>query len=109
MLGFAFPLIFWKAISPSSYVTSCSISPRGMLGLLGVGVVQEGTSLLSPPNAAAGRELGDIFSLNIEGPCSGMRSLFALMFVGALFSYFRQNGLLQRWVLFHHFPARRDR
>jgi exosortase/archaeosortase family protein len=41
-----------------------------------------------------------LFSLNVEGPCSGMRSLFALMMVGALFSYHRQKGLWQRCFLF---------
>ncbi|MBK8094084.1 MAG: exosortase/archaeosortase family protein [Verrucomicrobiaceae bacterium] len=100
MLGFAFPLIFLESSLAIKLRYLMLDLTSGVLSLLGVGVVQEGTSLLSPPNAAAGRELGDVFSLNIEGPCSGMRSLFALMFVGALFSYFRQNGLLQRWVLF---------
>jgi exosortase/archaeosortase family protein len=75
MLGFAWPLNF-----------------------LDVPVIQEGTTLLSGP--AHGREAGALFSLNVEGPCSGMRSLFALMMVGALFSYHRQKGFWQRWFLF---------
>lgn len=100
MLGFAFPLIFLESnLAITLRYLMLDLTGR-VLSLLGVGVVQDGTTLLSPPNAAAGRELGAIFSLNIEGPCSGMRSLFALMFVGALFSYFRQSGRAQRWLLF---------
>jgi len=100
MLGFSFPLIFLESNLAIKLRYLMLDLTSSVLGLLNVGVVQEGTTLLSPPNAAAGRELGDVFSLNIEGPCSGMRSLFALMFVGALFSYFRQNGFAQRWLLF---------
>jgi exosortase len=81
MLGFAWPLAFLES--------SLAFEMRFLMIRL---------TLLSSP--AHGREAGALFSLNVEGPCSGMRSLFALMMVGALFSYHRQKGFWQRWFLF---------
>lgn len=66
----------------------------------GIDIVRDGTTLVSPPDAATGRAAGEWFSLNVDGPCSGMRSLFALMMVSALFSYFRQRGWQRRLALF---------
>ena len=98
MLGFAWPLIFLESNVAFEMRFLMIRLTSGVLNFLDVPVIQEGTTLLSGP--AKGREAGAVFSLNVEGPCSGMRSLFALMMVGALFSYHRQKGLWQRWFLF---------
>lgn len=98
MLGFAWPLAFLESSLAFEMRFLMIRLTSGILNFLDVPVIQEGTTLLSGP--AYGREAGALFSLNVEGPCSGMRSLFALMMVGALFSYHRQTGLWQRCFLF---------
>ena len=98
MLGFTWPLIFLESNVAFEMRFLMIRFTSGVLNFLNVPVIQEGTTLLSGP--AHGREAGALFSLNVEGPCSGMRSLFALMMVGALFSYHRQKGFWQRWFLF---------
>jgi exosortase len=98
MLGFAWPLAFLESSLAFEMRFLMIRLTSGILNFLDVPVIQEGTTLLSGP--AHGREAGALFSLNVEGPCSGMRSLFALMMVGALFSYHRQKGLWQRCFLF---------
>lgn len=98
MLGFTWPLIFLESNVAFEMRFLMIRLTSGILNFLDVPVIQEGTTLLSGP--AHGREAGALFSLNVEGPCSGMRSLFALMMVGALFSYHRQKSLWQRCFLF---------
>ena len=98
MLGFAWPLAFLESSLAFEMRFLMIRLTSAILNFLDVPVIQEGTTLLSGP--AHGREAGALFSLNVEGPCSGMRSLFALMMVGALFSYHRQKGLWQRCFLF---------
>ncbi len=98
MLGFAWPLAFLESSLAFEMRFLMIRLTSGILNFLDVPVIQEGTTLLSGP--AHGREAGALFSLNVEGPCSGMRSLFALMMVGALFSYHRQKGFWQRCFLF---------
>ncbi len=98
MLGFAWPLAFLESSLAFEMRFLMIRLTSGVLNFLDVPVIQEGTTLLS--GSAHGREAGALFSLNVEGPCSGMRSLFALMMVGALFSYHRQKGFWQRWFLF---------
>jgi exosortase len=98
MLGFAWPLAFLESSLAFEMRFLMIRFTSGVLNFLSVPVIQEGTTLLSGP--APGRAAGALFSLNVEGPCSGMRSLFALMMVGALFSYHRQKGFWRRWLLF---------
>ncbi len=71
-----------------------------VLNAVGVDALVSGTALQSMPNIEAGRKAGDLFSVGIAAPCSGMRSLFALLVVGALFSYFRQRVMWRRLALF---------
>ena len=100
MITFAWPLLFLDeslAFHLRLLMVACA---GGVLDLLGVDVLREGTALMSAPDPAAGLEAGALFRMNIDGPCSGMRSLFALMMVSALFAYFRQRVLWKRWVLF---------
>lgn len=60
-------------------------------------VVAQGTALLS---ASKGEAVGSWMQLQVEGPCSGMNTLFALMFIAALFSHHTQPTNLRRWLLF---------
>ena len=64
---------------------------HGVLRGCGVEIVREGTMLLSPTGA---------FSIDVADPCSGMRSLFAMMALTAGYSYFTQPTWIRRGLLF---------
>ncbi|MBE2283723.1 MAG: exosortase/archaeosortase family protein [Prosthecobacter sp.] len=100
MLGFMWPLPFLEE-SIGYQMRLMMVKTSGfVLNTLGVESLVSGTALQSMPNLELGRKAGDLFSVGIAAPCSGMRSLFALLVVGALFSYFRQRSLGRRLALF---------
>lgn len=100
MLCFAWPLIFLEDTIAFRLRLVMVSGTVWLLNTLGVATLVDGTALLSAPNPEIGREAGAVFSLQVDGPCSGMRSLFALMMVSALFSYFRQPTVPRRLLLF---------
>ena len=57
----------------------------------GVEIVREGTMLASPTG---------LFAIDVAEPCSGMRSLFAMMALTAGYAYFTQPTWLRRGLLF---------
>ena len=57
----------------------------------GVEVVRQGTMLVSPAGA---------FSIDVAEPCSGLRSLFAMMALTAGYAYFTQPTWIRRGLLF---------
>ena len=57
----------------------------------GVELVRQGTMMASPTGA---------FAIDIAEPCSGMRSLFAMMALTAGYAYFTQPTWLRRGLLF---------
>jgi len=63
----------------------------GVLTGLGADVVRQGTMLMS--------KTGE-FSIDIAEPCSGLRSIFALMALTAGYAYFNQPTWLRRGILF---------
>lgn len=71
-----------------------------LLNTGGMEVVREGTSLQSAASAAQGLAQGDLFKLDVEDPCSGIRSLFALLMISALYGWMVLRGLGPRLVLF---------
>jgi exosortase len=48
-----------------------------------------GTQLISPH-----------FQLNVEAPCSGLRSLLAMTALTAVYAYFTQKSFVKKWALF---------
>jgi exosortase len=56
---------------------------------MGVSVVRQGMDLYLPTGV-----------MTIEGACSGLNSLIALMALGALFAYLGTGAVWRRWVLF---------
>ena len=62
-----------------------------MLQGVGVDIVRQGTMLASSTGS---------FSIDIAEPCSGMRSLFAMMALTAGYAYFTQPTWLRRGLLF---------
>lgn len=100
MLGFMWPLPFLEE-SIGYQMRLLMVKTTGVvLNTVGVESLVSGTALQSMPSIELGRKAGELFSVGIAAPCSGMRSLFALLVVGALFSYFRQRVLWRRLALF---------
>ncbi|MBV6498519.1 MAG: hypothetical protein CJBNEKGG_00741 [Prosthecobacter sp.] len=98
MLGFMWPLVFLEDSLSFRLRVLMVETTSFVLNGIGLDTIREGTALISSPGA--GRAAGELFSLKVDGPCSGMRSLFALLMVSALFGYFRQKSLPRRLLLF---------
>ena len=64
---------------------------HGTMQGIGMEVVRQGTMLVSPTGA---------FAIDVAEPCSGMRSLFAMMALTAGYAYFTQPTWLRRGLLF---------
>ena len=75
-----------------------------VLNVIGVPVVLSGTGILSAPDALHGFVAGQKFAVDVANPCSGIRSLFALMMVGSLFAHFTLKGAWRKWLLFLSTP-----
>ena len=71
-----------------------------MLNGIGIDTLREGTGLLSAADAGRGVAEGQLFKLDVEDPCSGIRSLYALMMLAALYGYLFLRGVWPRLVLF---------
>jgi exosortase len=72
----------------------------GFLNLVGMEVIRDGTGLHSAADAARGLEQGALFKLDVEEPCSGIRSLFSLMMISALYGWLSLKAWLPRALLF---------
>lgn len=64
-----------------------------ILNGVGISVEQSGTALFS-------RVPGAEFNVDVADPCSGIRSLFAMISLTATYAYFTQKTLVQKWALF---------
>jgi exosortase len=71
-----------------------------VLNLLGIPVILNGTGILSAPDPVLNLAAGQRFAIDVALPCSGIRSLYALMMVSALFAKFTLKGLWRKWALF---------
>lgn len=98
MLAFMWPLVFLEESVSFRLRVVMVESVSWVLNALGLETLREGTALISAPTGD--KALGVLFSLKVDGPCSGMRSLFALLMVAALFGYFRQPTVPRRLFLF---------
>ena len=97
ILGMMWPLVF---LEDRLGFPLRLISVKGIEWLVSathLPVVAQGTALLS---ASKGEAVGSWMQLQVEGPCSGMNTLFALMFIAALFSHHTQPTNARRWLLF---------
>jgi len=91
------PLEDWVAF-PLRLMTADLSS--GLIHMLGIDVVREGTGLYSAPNVAHGLVAGQLFKLDVEVPCSGIRSLSALMMISALYGCLSLKRVLPKVLLF---------
>jgi exosortase len=87
-LIFCVPLNFLDALSGPLQRLATTIA-HSMLGGMGIECERIGTQLLSP-----------YFQLNVEAPCSGLRSLLAMTALTAVYAYFTQKTFVKKWLLF---------
>lgn len=87
-LIFCVPLNFLDALSFPLQRAATTIS-HSMLNGLGIECQRIGTQLISP-----------YFQLNVEAPCSGLRSLLAMTALTAVYAYFTQTTFIRKWLLF---------
>ncbi len=109
LMGLAFPLMFMVFMWPLLFLDNWIAFPlrilmsgvsHHFLNLVGVENLQIGTAIVSAPDYVTGLRQGERFQLDVANPCSGIRSLFALTMVAALYSYLTLPKLWQRWGLF---------
>ncbi|MDX6767737.1 MAG: exosortase/archaeosortase family protein [Candidatus Methylacidiphilales bacterium] len=87
-LFFAWPMPFLEATIAFPLRDIMARFSHGFLNLIGLDVLRVGTSIVSAPDPVRGLAQGARFALDVADPCSGIRSLFALTMVSALFAYF---------------------
>jgi len=102
-LNFMWPLLFLDNYLAFPLRLHMSEASMQVLNVIGIPAVKVGTAILSAPEEFAGfggRAAGALFSVDVADPCSGIRSLFALMMVSALYGYFTFESPWKRLVLF---------
>jgi len=87
-LIFCVPLNFLDALSFPLQQAATAIS-FNILNGIGLECERVGTQLVSP-----------FFQLNVEAPCSGLRSLLAMTALTAVYAYFTQKTFIKKWLLF---------
>lgn len=97
VLGTAWPLYFLEDRLGFPLRMLSTQGVMAVVKLLHLPVVAEGTSLFS---ASSGAAIGSWMTLKVDGPCSGMNTLFALMFIALLFAHHQQPTLMRRSLLF---------
>ena len=91
-LMFMWPYNFMEDIALDLRLVMSSMSHHA-LQLIGVPNMLQGTAILSVPDAAHS------FAIDIADPCSGIRSLFALVMIAALFAFISFEKLWQQAVI----------
>jgi len=99
-LLFFYPLTFLDNLIAFPLRMVMSEASVHVLNFVGIACIKSGTAILSAPDQLAGLRAGARFSVDVANPCSGIRSLFALMMVSALYGYFTQKGAWRKAVLF---------
>jgi exosortase len=97
---FVWPMPFLDPIIAFPLRIAMSTMASHLLPLMGIPCIQSGTALLSPPDTLHNIPLGARFQIDIADPCSGIRSLFALLMFSALFGYLFLPRLWQQWTVF---------
>jgi len=97
---FVWPLPFLDPIIAFPLRMVMSTLASHLLPIIGIPCLQSGTALLSPPDAPHGIPVGSRFQIDIADPCSGIRSLFALLMLSALIGYLFVPKMWQQWLIF---------
>ncbi len=98
LLGMMWPWTF--LIEPISFPLQKIMSQLtyGALRLIGEDVIKDGTAVMSAPSG--GMAAGERFSLKVAAPCSGLRSLFALVMISISYGYWLLKSNSKVLVMF---------
>jgi exosortase len=99
-LVFAWPMPFLEAPLAFPLRMIMSDSAVNVLNLLGLSTIKSGTAIVSAPVPALNLASGQRFAVDVADPCSGIRSLFALTMIAALYSYFAVKPLWKQIAVF---------
>lgn len=101
----AFLVFMWPFLFLDNFIAfplrlvMAEISYR-FLDLIGLDVIKEGSGIVSAPDTAAGLAKGERFQVDIADPCSGIRSLFALTMISAIYAHLTLRTWWSKWILF---------
>ncbi|MFV0416533.1 MAG: exosortase/archaeosortase family protein [Chthoniobacterales bacterium] len=98
-LGFMWPLLFLEQYLAFPLRQIMSEASVQTLNLIGIPTIKQGTGILSAPDHALGLATGQKFSVDVANPCSGIRSLFALLMVSALYAFFTFKSWWKQIIL----------
>lgn len=98
-LIFAWPFPFLDSIAFQLRIVMSGLSYH-FLNLIGIDCIRSGTAIVSAPDYVKGLGAGAKFQLDVADPCSGIRSLFALNMISALYAYVMLKETWKKWVLF---------
>jgi exosortase len=97
---FTWPMPFLEPIIAFPLRMAMSTLASHLLPIIGIPCIQNGTALMSPSDALLNIPTGARFAIDIADPCSGIRSLFALLMFSALFGYLFLPRWWQQWLIF---------
>ncbi|MEO0453991.1 MAG: exosortase/archaeosortase family protein [Verrucomicrobiota bacterium] len=86
-LVFTWPFLFLDTMLAFPLRQLMSMISYQFLNLVGVDTELVGTAIVSAANSAEGLSQSELFAVDIADPCSGIRSLFALAMMSALYGY----------------------
>ncbi len=99
-LFFAYPFVFLEEFVAFPLRMLMSEASYRFLNVIGVHTVRDGTAIISAADPVLGIVQGQRFSVDVADPCSGIRSLFALTMISALFGILSFNKAWKVFVLF---------
>lgn len=99
-LVFAWPLPFLEAPLAFPLRMIMSDAAVNLLNLVGLPTIKSGTAIVSAPVPALHLESGQRFAVDVADPCSGIRSLFALTMIAALYAYFAVKPMWKQFIVF---------
>lgn len=99
-LVFAWPFSFLESTIALPLRLAMANIAYVLLNLIGLDCMKIGSAIVSSPDYTFGLKAGAKFAIDIADPCSGIRSLFALLMISALFGQFSVSKPWKRWVLF---------
>jgi exosortase len=96
-----FPVVFMMFMWPYNFMEDVALELRlhmsalshHFLQLIDVPNILQGTAIMSVPGAASP------FAIDIADPCSGIRSLFALVMIAAVYSFIAFDKIWQQLVI----------
>jgi len=91
-LLFMWPYGFFEDVAFQLRLLMSSLSHHVLL-LIGVNNMLNGTAIISPPGSAT------TFAIDIADPCSGIRSLFALVMIASLYAFISFKHTWQKAVI----------